>query len=83
LIPRSITVSFFCGSLEQQRPCRFDPLAVAGLLREVREQAPGRDGKAVPLLPSVCSAESAVGTPSGTDAISGQQTYNPSALFKE
>jgi hypothetical protein len=43
------------------------------------------NGKAIPLpLPlSVCSAESAVGTLSSTDAISGQQTYNPGALFKE
>jgi branched-chain amino acid transport system substrate-binding protein len=41
------------------------------------------DGKAIPLLPSVCSAESAVGTLSSTGAISGLQNYNPSALFTE
>ncbi len=41
------------------------------------------NGTAIPLLPSVCSAESAVGTVSGTGVISGLQTYNPSALFKE
>ncbi len=41
------------------------------------------NGKAIPLLPSVCSAESAVGTLSSTGAISGLQNYNPSALFKE
>jgi branched-chain amino acid transport system substrate-binding protein len=41
------------------------------------------NGKAIPLLASVCSAESAVGTLSSTGAISGLQNYNPSALFKE
>jgi branched-chain amino acid transport system substrate-binding protein len=41
------------------------------------------NGKAIPLLPSVCSAESAVGILSSTGAISGLQNYNPSALFKE
>ena len=41
------------------------------------------NGKAIPLLPSVCSAASAVGTVSSTGAISGLQNYNPSALFKE
>lgn len=40
------------------------------------------NGAAIPLLPSVCSAQSAVGTVSSTGAISGLQTYNPSALFK-
>jgi branched-chain amino acid transport system substrate-binding protein len=40
------------------------------------------NGKAIPLLPGVCSAESAVGTLSSTGAISGLQNYNPSALFK-
>ena len=39
--------------------------------------------QAIPLLPSVCSAESAVGTLSSTGAVSGLQNYNPSALFKE
>jgi branched-chain amino acid transport system substrate-binding protein len=41
------------------------------------------NGKAIPLLPSVCSAASAVGIVSSTGAISGLQNYNPSALFKE
>jgi branched-chain amino acid transport system substrate-binding protein len=41
------------------------------------------DGRAIPLLPSVCSAESAVGVLSSAGAISGLQNYNPSALFKE
>jgi branched-chain amino acid transport system substrate-binding protein len=41
------------------------------------------NGKAIPLLPSVCSAASAVGTLSSTGAISGLQNYNPSALFVE
>jgi branched-chain amino acid transport system substrate-binding protein len=41
------------------------------------------NGKAIPLLPSVCSAASAVGTLSSTGAISGLQDYNPSALFVE
>jgi branched-chain amino acid transport system substrate-binding protein len=41
------------------------------------------NGKAIPLLPSVCSAASAVGTVSSTGAVSGLQNYNPSALFKE
>ena len=40
------------------------------------------NGKAIPLLPSVCSAESAVGVLSSAGAISGLQNYNPSALFK-
>jgi branched-chain amino acid transport system substrate-binding protein len=40
------------------------------------------NGKAIPLLPSVCSAESAVGTLSSAGAIGGLQNYNPSALFK-
>jgi branched-chain amino acid transport system substrate-binding protein len=41
------------------------------------------NGKAIPLLPSVCSAASAVGTLSSTGAVSGLQNYNPSPLFKE
>jgi branched-chain amino acid transport system substrate-binding protein len=41
------------------------------------------NGKAIPLLPSVCSAASAVGTLSSAGAISGLQNYNPSALFAE
>jgi branched-chain amino acid transport system substrate-binding protein len=41
------------------------------------------NGKAIPLLPSVCSAESAVGILSSTGAINGLQNYNPSALFTE
>jgi len=40
------------------------------------------NGKAIALLPSVCSAESAVGVLSSAGAISGLQNYNPSALFK-
>jgi len=41
------------------------------------------NGKAIPLLPSVCSAASAVGTLSSAGAVSGLQNYNPSPLFKE
>src|SRR6202046_4947522 len=41
------------------------------------------NGKAIPLLPSVCSAASAVGIVSSTGAVSGLQNYNPSALSKE
>jgi branched-chain amino acid transport system substrate-binding protein len=41
------------------------------------------NGTAIPLLPSVCSAETAVGTVASTGAISGLQTYNPTPLFKE
>jgi branched-chain amino acid transport system substrate-binding protein len=41
------------------------------------------NGTAIPLLPSVCSAATDVGTVSGTGAISGLQSYNPTALFKE
>jgi branched-chain amino acid transport system substrate-binding protein len=41
------------------------------------------NGKAIALLPSVCSAASAVGTLSAAGAVSGLQNYNPSALFKE
>jgi len=40
------------------------------------------NGKAIPLLPSVCSAESAVGVLSSAGAISGLVNYNPSTLFK-
>jgi len=40
------------------------------------------NGTAIPLLPSVCSATTDVGTVSSTGAISGLQTYNPTALFK-
>jgi branched-chain amino acid transport system substrate-binding protein len=41
------------------------------------------NGTAIPLLPSVCSAATDVGTLSSTGAISGLQSYNPTALFKE
>jgi branched-chain amino acid transport system substrate-binding protein len=41
------------------------------------------NGTAIPLLPSVCSATTDVGTVSSTGAISGLQTYNPTPLFKE
>jgi branched-chain amino acid transport system substrate-binding protein len=40
------------------------------------------NGTAIPLLPSVCSATTDVGIVSSTGAISGLQTYNPTALFK-
>jgi branched-chain amino acid transport system substrate-binding protein len=40
------------------------------------------NGTAIPLLPSVCSATTDVGTVSSTGVISGLQTYNPTALFK-
>jgi branched-chain amino acid transport system substrate-binding protein len=40
------------------------------------------NGDAIPLLPSVCSATTDVGTVSSTGVISGLQTYNPTALFK-
>jgi branched-chain amino acid transport system substrate-binding protein len=40
------------------------------------------NGTAIPLLPSVCSAATEVGTVSSAGAISGLQTYNPTALFK-
>ena len=40
------------------------------------------NGAAIPLLPSVCSATTDVGTVSSTGVISGLQTYNPTALFK-
>ena len=40
------------------------------------------NGKAIPLLPSVCSAATDVGTISSTGAITGLQTYNPTPLFK-
>jgi branched-chain amino acid transport system substrate-binding protein len=40
------------------------------------------DGTAIPLLPSVCSATTDVGTVSSAGAISGLQTYNPTSLFK-
>ena len=39
------------------------------------------NGKAIALLPSVCSAQSAVGVLSSAGAVSGLQQYNPSALF--
>jgi branched-chain amino acid transport system substrate-binding protein len=39
------------------------------------------NGKAISLLPSVCSAQSAVGVLSSAGAVSGLQQYNPSALF--
>jgi branched-chain amino acid transport system substrate-binding protein len=41
------------------------------------------NGTAIPLLPSVCSAATDVGTVSSSGAISGLQSYNPTALFKE
>jgi branched-chain amino acid transport system substrate-binding protein len=40
------------------------------------------NGAAIPLLPSVCSATTDVGTISSSYAISGLQTYNPTPLFK-
>jgi branched-chain amino acid transport system substrate-binding protein len=40
------------------------------------------NGTAIPLLPSVCSAQTAIGTVSSTGAIGGLQTYNPTPLFK-
>jgi branched-chain amino acid transport system substrate-binding protein len=40
------------------------------------------NGSATPLLPSVCSATTDVGTVSSTGVVSGLQTYNPTALFK-
>jgi branched-chain amino acid transport system substrate-binding protein len=40
------------------------------------------NGKAIPLLPSVCSAATDVGTISSTGAITGLQVYNPTPLFK-
>ena len=40
------------------------------------------NGAAIPLLPSVCSATTDVGTVSSTGVVSGLQTYNPTALFK-
>jgi len=40
------------------------------------------NGDAIPLLPSVCSATTDVGTVSSTGVISGLQTYNPTPLFK-
>jgi branched-chain amino acid transport system substrate-binding protein len=40
------------------------------------------NGTAIPLLPSVCSATTDVGTVSSSGVISGLQTYNPTALFK-
>jgi branched-chain amino acid transport system substrate-binding protein len=39
-------------------------------------------GAAIPLLPSVCSATTDVGTLGSTGAISGLKTYNPTPLFK-
>jgi branched-chain amino acid transport system substrate-binding protein len=41
------------------------------------------NGTAIPLLPSVCSAATDVGTVSSAGVISGLQSYNPTALFKE
>ncbi|MCW2932687.1 MAG: hypothetical protein JWM19_3649 [Actinomycetia bacterium] len=40
------------------------------------------NGTAIPLLPSVCSATTDVGTVASTGAISGLQAYNPTPLFK-
>jgi branched-chain amino acid transport system substrate-binding protein len=40
------------------------------------------NGKAIPLLPSVCSAATDVGTIGSTGAITGLQVYNPTPLFK-
>jgi branched-chain amino acid transport system substrate-binding protein len=40
------------------------------------------NGTAIPLLPSVCSATTDVGTISSTGVISGLQVYNPTPLFK-
>jgi branched-chain amino acid transport system substrate-binding protein len=40
------------------------------------------NGTAIPLLPSVCSSSTAVGTLSSTGAVSGLKVYNPTALFK-
>jgi branched-chain amino acid transport system substrate-binding protein len=39
------------------------------------------DGRAIPLLPSVCSSVTKVGTVSSAGVISGLQTYNPTPLF--
>ncbi|HEY1706323.1 MAG TPA: ABC transporter substrate-binding protein [Trebonia sp.] len=40
------------------------------------------NGTAIPLLPSVCSAATDVGTVSSTGAISGLRSYTPTPLFK-
>jgi branched-chain amino acid transport system substrate-binding protein len=40
------------------------------------------NGTAIPLLPSVCSSSTAVGTLSSTGAVSGLKIYNPTPLFK-
>lgn len=40
------------------------------------------NGTAIPLLPSVCSATTDVGTVSSTGAISGLHAYSPTPLFK-
>jgi len=40
------------------------------------------NGTAIPLLPSVCSAVTEVGTVSGTGAVSDLKVYNPTPLFK-
>jgi len=40
------------------------------------------NGKAIPLLPSVCSAATDVGTITSAGAITGVQVYNPTPLFK-
>jgi branched-chain amino acid transport system substrate-binding protein len=40
------------------------------------------NGTAIPLLPSVCSATTDVGTVASTGAISRLQAYNPTPLFK-
>jgi branched-chain amino acid transport system substrate-binding protein len=39
------------------------------------------DGKAIPLLPSVCSSALKVGKVSSAGVVSGLQIYNPTALF--
>ena len=41
------------------------------------------NGKAIPLLPSVCSADKRRRHPQQHRRVSGLQNYNPSALFKE
>ena len=40
------------------------------------------DGTAIPLLPSVCSATTDIGTVASTGAITGLRPYNPTPLFK-
>jgi branched-chain amino acid transport system substrate-binding protein len=39
------------------------------------------NGKAIPILPNVCSSVTKVGTVSSTGVVSGLQTYNPTPLF--